>query len=107
LRFSLLGTIGNGGRVAGSSGAIFPSDKIGEGKSKKHMVDNHLIKLPSSNGFIYWDKTSFKIIQDVMIAVRFTYLALDLRQSCSGPHQVFLHGYLSEANANHKVLCKL
>lgn len=26
------------------------------------------------------------------------YLALNLQQSCLNPHQVVLHGYLSEAN---------
>lgn len=35
------------------------------------------------------------------------HLALDLQQNSSGPHQVFLHGYLSETNAKYKTNCKV
>lgn len=58
LRFSLLGTIGNGGRIAGSSGGIFPSDRIGnvkETKMRKIMYQknkyNH--KIPKQCPFLF------------------------------------------------------
>ena len=50
----------------------------------------------------------YKIIQDMIEDNReVIYLALDLQQNSSGPHQVFLHGYLSETNAKYKTNCKV
>lgn len=51
LRFSALGTIGNGGRIAGSSGAILPSDK-NEAKEKDFKKAHDLIMYQKT--ILFW-----------------------------------------------------